>query len=198
MHGDTLSTVALGLLALYGLVTLVGRSALQRLRDDDSGWRGISGAPGSVAWWAGILLAVSVVVLGLVPLLAPAETTVSPWRVATSGLGFGLGLIFTLRAQLAMGRSWRIGVRQGEQTELCTDGPFAWCRNPVFTAMLATIGALVVCLPWLLVPWALMLVALELQVRVVEEPHLLSTHGDSYRAYARATGRFLPGLGRLS
>ncbi len=67
MPGDTLGTVALGLLTLYGLVTLGGRTALQRMRNDDSGWRGISGQPGSTAWWGGVLLAVSVVGLGLAP-----------------------------------------------------------------------------------------------------------------------------------
>jgi len=196
MHGDTLSTVALGLLTLYGLVTLVGRTALQRLREDDSGWRGISGKPGSVAWWAGVLLAVSVVGLGLAPALAPAETTVHGWRIVLGGVGFGLGFVFTLHAQLAMGRSWRIGVQTGEQTELRTDGPFGWCRNPVFTAMLVSTGALILWVPWLLAPWALMVFALELQVRVVEEPHLLAIHDSDYRRYAERTGRFLPRMGR--
>jgi protein-S-isoprenylcysteine O-methyltransferase Ste14 len=41
-------------------------------------------------------------------------------------------------------------------------------------------------------------VALELQVRVVEEPYLVRTHGDEYRAYASRVGRFIPGVGRFS
>lgn len=196
MHGDTLSSLALGLLTLYGFVALVGRTALQRLREDDSGWRGISGNPGSLPWSAGVLLGLSVVGLGLVPALAPGEATVSIPRIVLGGLGFSLGAMFTVHAQLAMGRSWRIGVQAGEQTELRTDGPFAWCRNPVFTAMLATTGALIVWVPWLLVPWTAMLLSLEVQVRCVEEPHLLQVHADAYREYARRTGRFVPGLGR--
>lgn len=36
--------------------------------------------------------------------------------------------------------------------------------------------------------------ALELQVRWVEEPHLLRAHGATYRAYMRRTGRFVPRL----
>ncbi|MGH1347061.1 MAG: methyltransferase family protein [Nannocystales bacterium] len=196
MHGDTLCSVALGLLTLYGLIALVGRTAILRLREEDTGWRGISGSPGSLAWWAGVLLVLSVVGLGLAPALAPAEPTVALWRVLLGGLGFGLGLTGTVLAQLAMGRSWRIGVQAGEQTELRTNGPFGWCRNPVFTAMLLTTGALVVWVPWLLLPWTLQLVALELQVRVVEEPHLLATHPEAYLRYAEETGRFLPRLGR--
>ncbi len=39
---------------------------------------------------------------------------------------------------------------------------------------------------------------LEIQVRFVEEPYLMRTHGDEYRAYASRVGRFLPGIGRMS
>lgn len=196
MAGDALPIVTLGLLTLYGLVVLFGRTALQRVREDDSGWRGISGRPGSIAWWAGVSLAISVVGLGLAPAFAPAEATVAPWRLIVGGLAFGLGFAVTVHAQLAMGRSWRIGVQAGERTELRTDGPFGWCRNPVFSGMLATTAGLALWVPWLLAPWALMLLSLELQVRVVEEPHLRTTHGETYRDYARRTGRFVPGLGR--
>lgn len=38
---------------------------------------------------------------------------------------------------------------------------------------------------------------LALQVRLVEEPYLLRTHGEVYRDWAARTGRFLPGVGRL-
>lgn len=37
-----------------------------------------------------------------------------------------------------------------------------------------------------------------MQVRLVEEPYLLRAHGHDHRAYAARTGRFLPGVGRLS
>ena len=36
-----------------------------------------------------------------------------------------------------------------------------------------------------------------LQVRIVEEPHLLRVHGSRYAAYAARVGQFFPGLGRL-
>jgi protein-S-isoprenylcysteine O-methyltransferase Ste14 len=41
-------------------------------------------------------------------------------------------------------------------------------------------------------------VALELQVRVVEEPYLQRAHGTTYVEYARRVGRFMPCVGRLS
>ena len=44
----------------------------------------------------------------------------------------------------------------------------------------------------------MLLIALQLQVRVVEEPYLITTHGETYRGYAATTGRFLLGIGRLA
>ena len=98
-----------------------------------------------------------------------------------------------------MGESWRIGVDEQERTELVTSGPFAVVRNPIFAAMLpASMGlALLVPNAVALVGLAALFIALEIQVRLVEEPYLLRAHGDSYRQYAARVGRFVPGLGRL-
>jgi protein-S-isoprenylcysteine O-methyltransferase Ste14 len=59
------------------------------------------------------------------------ERRVSPWRLL--GLaGIAGGLIGTYRAQLDMGRSWRIGVDAEEHTDLVADGLFRHARNPIF------------------------------------------------------------------
>jgi protein-S-isoprenylcysteine O-methyltransferase Ste14 len=73
-------------------------------------------------------------------------------------------------------------------------------RNPVFTAMALTGAGLAFIVPnWIeLGGVAVLVVALQLQVRVVEEPYLLATHGEQYRRYAATTGRFLPGLGHFA
>jgi protein-S-isoprenylcysteine O-methyltransferase Ste14 len=44
---------------------------------------------------------------------------------------------------------------------------------------------------------ACLVVAVELQVRLIEEPYLLATHGSTYQRYAAATGRFVLGIGRF-
>ena len=44
----------------------------------------------------------------------------------------------------------------------------------------------------------LLVVGIQLQVRLVEEPYLSRVHGVRYQAYAARAGRFLPGLGRLT
>ena len=43
----------------------------------------------------------------------------------------------------------------------------------------------------------LLVASIQLQVRRVEEPYLLRTHGDAYRAYAAQVGRFIPGVGMI-
>ena len=43
----------------------------------------------------------------------------------------------------------------------------------------------------------LLVAALEIQTRLVEEPYLLATHGDEYAGYASRVGRFFPLVGRL-
>ncbi len=198
MSSDVASIVALGSLALYGSFTLLGRSLVQRRQTGSTGWRGISGRPGSLAWWAGISMVLACIGLVLAPvigMLMPAE----PVSWIRLGLGAGawlVGTIVTIVAQLQMGDSWRIGVQEGERTELRTDGLFRWCRNPIFTGMLLTSGSMVLWVPMAALAWVMLWLGLSLQVRHVEEPHLLQVHGAAYRAYALRTGRFWPYVGR--
>jgi protein-S-isoprenylcysteine O-methyltransferase Ste14 len=100
---------------------------------------------------------------------------------------------------MAMGASWRIGVDESERTSLVTDGPFAVVRNPIFSAMLPTSLGLALMVPnWVaFVGVVALFLALELQVRVVEEPYLQRVHGHAYTEYADRVGRFIPGLGKL-
>jgi protein-S-isoprenylcysteine O-methyltransferase Ste14 len=118
---------------------------------------------------------------------------------AAGFLAFALGFALTVAAQMQMGASWRIGVRESEQTALVTHGIFAWMRNPIFTGMLLALVGMLLLVPTLLSLAALVvtLAGLELQVREVEEPHLRRSHGAAYLDYARRVGRFLPGIGRL-
>lgn len=111
----------------------------------------------------------------------------------------GLGLIIVLAAQSNMGRSWRIGVDQSETTDLVTGGIFSLIRNPIFLGMLLFWVGMALLAPNALsiASFAIALISIEVQVRLVEEPYLTRTHGDTYLAYASRTGRLLPGIGRL-
>ena len=118
-------------------------------------------------------------------------------RTPLAWFSFGLGLAATLYAQLTMGESWRVGVDESERTALVTDGPFALVRNPIFAAMIPTSLGLALMVPNVvaLAGFAALVLALEIQVRLVEEPYLRRVHGQAYARYAARTGRFAPRVG---
>ena len=41
----------------------------------------------------------------------------------------------------------------------------------------------------------LLVLTVEVQVRIVEEPYLATAHGDAYHDYLSGVGRFVPGVG---
>jgi protein-S-isoprenylcysteine O-methyltransferase Ste14 len=186
-------------------LAFVFRILLQLRRTGESGFRGISGSPGSLEWFAGVLFIVAIAIgvaahiLDVMDTIEPLDALDSAGVRATGLAIFLTGLIGTLYAQIAMGESWRVGVDEEERTPLVTSGPFAIVRNPIYAAYLpATLGlALLVPNVVALAGLVALLIALEIQVRLVEERHLLRAHGDSYRQYAARVGRFVPGLGRL-
>ncbi len=200
-----MAAFALILFTIYILAGFVLRTVLQLRRTGDSGFRGLSGTPGSARWWAGVLFAVALIagLLGPVVALAGVDPIAILDRDAVAAAGVVLavaGIIATVVTQAAMGTSWRIGVDPAETTGLVTSGPFALVRNPIFTAMAITGIGLALMVPNVvaLAGAVVLIVALHLQVRVVEEPYLLATHGHSYEHYAATTGRFLPRVGRLA
>lgn len=109
-----------------------------------------------------------------------------------------VGIVATFGAQLAMGDSWRADVDPNVRTRLVTTGPFRLVRNPVFTATAATLVGFALLVPHPLSPimLAATLVAIEIQVRLVEEPYLHRVHGAAWVKYARRVGRFVPRVGR--
>ncbi|MDC0720633.1 methyltransferase family protein [Nannocystis bainbridge] len=193
------------LLMILGFYAVAfGLRTYQHLRQTGStGFHGLSGRPGSVEWWGGALFVLGVVLSLVAPIAGllgwVASPEVGPGQFILGGGAVLVGIAATYAAQTAMGRSWRIGVRGEERTELVTAGPFALVRNPIFSCMLFTAAALVVVLPnaVALASFACLLLAVELQVRWVEEPYLLRVHGGKYRSYAGRVGRFVPGLGLL-
>jgi protein-S-isoprenylcysteine O-methyltransferase Ste14 len=197
--------LALLLFLLYTAVAFGVRSVQQKRRTGSTGFVGISGRPFSLAWFGGVLF---VLALALAPLAAVLELAglVAPlldppaWMSELGEQVIVLGVLLTFAAQLGMGDSWRIGVRESERTTLVTGGAFALVRNPIFSAMLLTAVGFLLLLPnpVALASLAALLLAVELQVRGVEEPYLLRTHGAAYRDYAARVGRFVPGLGRMS
>lgn len=201
--GIVLAGIVLAALILFAALAFGWRSWLQYRRTGSTGFKGISGRVGSAEWIGGVLLGVAFILATLAPVAALAGwSDARELPNALTALGATLvvaGIVGTLAAQLDMGASWRIGVDASERTALVSRGLFRVARNPIFTSMLFALAGEALLVPGLLSTTAFLaaLVGLELQVRLVEEPYLLRTHGDSYRVYASRVGRFLPFLGRL-
>jgi protein-S-isoprenylcysteine O-methyltransferase Ste14 len=197
--------LALALLGLYGLLAFGVRMAFQVRRTGSTGFKGLRGASGSLERIGGMLFVAAAVlsVAGPALVLAQAMSSVGALDGALANtLGVvlaSLGIVLTVVAQFAMGDAWRVGVDPSERTELVTDGPFALVRNPIYAAMIPSFTGIALLAPNIvtIAGAVLLIVALELQTRVIEEPYLLRVHGKQYAAYAARAGRFLPGIGCL-
>jgi protein-S-isoprenylcysteine O-methyltransferase Ste14 len=196
---------AFALYAFYLALTFGGRTLLQLRTTGSTGFKGIGGRPGSGEWIGGVLFAAAILLGFFAPLLGLAGA-MQPFAVLDRAVGHALGFVLffvglagTLLAQVAMGASWRIGVDEAEKTDLVTAGPFAWVRNLIFSAMILAFLGLALLVPNVaaLVGFAALVVAIEVQVRLVEEPYLLRTHRARYADYASRVERFVPGVGRL-
>jgi len=179
------------------------RTWVQWRRTGDTGWR-IRGAGQGQERAARVLLALGLVLAPAAPVADlvgwPRWSPLDAVGVQVAGVVLLVGgALLTVAAQFAMGRSWRIGVDRDERTDLVTDGLYRWARNPIYTGMLAASAGVALVLPNLVAAIGLVavVIGLELQVRLVEEPYLLDGHGESFRSYASRVGRFVPGFGRL-
>lgn len=194
---------ALALFAVYLTLGFVLRSVLQYRATGDTGFRGISGPVGSPRWWAGVLFVLALLTGVLGPIAAllgmqPIGVLSHRYVQTAAAVAAVVGIVLTVLAQLEMGSAWRIGVREGERTALVTQGWFSVVRNPIFSAMALTGAGLAFMVPNAVSigGLVLLLVALQLQLRVVEEPYLRVLNGAAYTSYEQSVGRFVPLLGR--
>jgi len=197
-----MAITALVLFGVYMAVAFGLRTWLQIRQTGNSGFRGLSGRVGSAEWWGGVLF-----IAALVAALGGTLADLAGWGTIDAlnlrwvnlvGVALTLaGIAATFAAQVSMGVSWRVGVDADERTDLVTDGAFAIARNPIFTAMGLTGIGLVLVVPNVVAMAGLvmLIVAVEMQVRGVEEPYLRRVHGAQWDAYTTRVGRFLPGLG---
>lgn len=198
-----MAALALVMYMVMFLVVFVLRTVVQKRTTGDSGIRaGVLGAAaGSLEWFAGWLLVLALVAGLAAPIveLAGFDPFVEiGWLRIVGAAVAAVGIALTFLAQTNMGTEWRIGIDTEERTGLVTEGAFRLVRNPIFSAMIVSgVGlALMVTNVVAIVGVVALVVAIELQVRFVEEPHLHRLHGDAYRAYAARVGRFVPGFGR--
>ncbi len=200
-----MAITALILYMIFAALGLGWRSWTQYRHTGSTGFRGIHGRPGSLEWFAGagfvaaILAGLAAPLLQLLGILTPVALLQAP-TIQTTGTVLAIaGIAATLYAQHDMGQSWRIGVDPSETTTLVRHGVFARVRNPIFTAMLIFAAGITLMTPnpLALAAFLVLLVTIELQVRVVEEPYLNTAHGQAYRDYCETVGRFVPHIGRI-
>ncbi len=200
-----MAAAALVLYCVSLALTFGVRIAVQVRRTGSTGVHGLPADAGPLEWLAGALFIAGLAMGAAAPVLALLGV-LEPIPALDGAVGhtFGVvigvtGIALTFAAQLAMGDSWRVGVDPDERTQLVTDGPFGLVRNPIYSAMLPTVFGLALMVPsaLALAAFVTLLLGLELQVRMVEEPYLLQAHGDAYAEYAARVGRFVPGLGLL-
>lgn len=192
--------VGLGLALFYLVFVVAGPLVITRTHTGQSALRSTRGAARMIS---GLFVAANVLILlGPTVDVAGSVHRLEPFdRVLLQSIGLvvaALALPLIVQARRTMGASWRIGVDTNERTPLVTDGLFGRVRHPIYTAMVVlAVGVFfvvpnIVCLVAAVAFW----IAVELQARTVEDPYLNKTHPD-YAAYAAATGRFVPGVGRL-
>lgn len=114
------------------------------------------------------------------------------WVGAGVGVAAGFLLTWTLRN---LGKNLTDTVVTRSEHTLVTTGPYAWIRHPFYTAFaLATVANALVAANWFILVTGVAVFAL-LAIRLrTEEANLIARFGDTYRAYATRTGRFVPRL----
>ncbi|NOX36367.1 MAG: isoprenylcysteine carboxylmethyltransferase family protein [Calditrichaeota bacterium] len=121
------------------------------------------------------------------------------FRVMSPSLSMGLGgflllisLFLSLAALIGLRDSWRVGVVDGQRTELITDGIYRLTRNPYFvsyllmffgyTLLLQNVILLVLsCIAFGFIHWMIRR----------EESYLTEVHGERYLEYKRRVPRYL-------
>ena len=194
---------AVGLLLVYLALAFGVRVTVALRTTGGTGIARLRGAPplellGGALFAGAIAMGIAAPILVLNDVIEPIDGLDQTPLHAVGFVFAGVGIAGTFLAQMAMGASWRIGVDQSDRTELVTGGVFSLCRNPIYTFMLIAWTGLALLVPtWLsIASVSAGILAFEIQVRLVEEPYLLRTHGEAFRAYASRVGRFLPGVGR--
>lgn len=124
---------------------------------------------------------------------------VTPWReLSRSSWLVSLplllaGLLVGLWAWLAIGlRRLRIMPEPGASTRLCTAGPYAWVRHPMYSGLLLFFLGVVGLAPTLASGGLWLVLGLVLWSKAMREERYLRRAFAEYDDYCRHTGRFLP------
>lgn len=101
-------------------------------------------------------------------------------------------LLISFLALMQMKDSWRIGIIEGDKTELITSGIYMISRNPYFVSYIFLFAGYIFLIPNLLVMVLSLLSFISMhQLILKEEQHLQSLHGIKYSEYKKRTPRYI-------
>lgn len=200
-----MATLAAWMLGGFAVLSFGVRVLIQLRTTGETGLIGLRAGASLADWLSGILF-IGGIAMGVASLILVLQGTLATIDAIDTPPISVIGIVLAAAggtavflAQLGMGPSWRIGVSDDQKTDLVTTGWFSLVRNPIYSAMVVGWTGFALMVPtWLSIAAVLAIAAgLELQVRAVEEPYLMRTHGAHYRDYASRVGRFVPGIGRF-
>ena len=166
--------------------------------------RQVGGGAGTKRAWMSILgIALQMVAFTLVWMiqrpLPPAGVPLKPGEIVLDVLApfLSVGSVWlSLAAVRTLGKQWSYEARVIEGHQLVTQGPYAWVRHPIYTAMLGKLLASNFAFGhWIGLVLAGTIYVIGTLIRIHSEEKLLrAAFGGQYEAYARRVPAFVPGL----
>ena len=104
----------------------------------------------------------------------------------------GLNLIFAIASLRDLGKSWRVGVIEEQETILIEEGVYRYSRNPYFVSYLLLFAAYTLLLKSILL-LVLSFIGFALVHAMIsrEEAYLDRVHGETYLRYKQRVPRYL-------
>ncbi|MGH1540929.1 MAG: methyltransferase family protein [Arenicella sp.] len=191
--------MALGIYIIFLCIAIGLRPLIQYRNTGDFGIRLVSRNANIITKLSSLMLMTGFLgslALTIIDFMNPLSGMIgkAPWQLWIGVFLGVVGIVITAIAQLQMGKDWRIGVDEAEQTGLVTRGLYRYSRNPIYSGVIIFILGLLLMVPnWLmLLLGGLIYLSIEMQVRGVEEPYLRNLHGQDFAEYCQQVGRYLP------
>lgn len=103
-----------------------------------------------------------------------------------------LNIVISGASLVNLKESWRVGVLEGQETELISSGIYRFTRNPYFVSYFLMFAAYTVILQNLLLLVLSVLGCVLVHKMVIkEEEYLYSVHGDNYLQYKNKVPRYI-------
>jgi protein-S-isoprenylcysteine O-methyltransferase Ste14 len=145
------------------------------------------------AFWAGVLIAISM--LFLAPHIAPSAAISDPVAAFAIGMvALVAGVVLRLWSFWVLGQYFTFTVKVSPDQPVVSAGPYRMLRHPGYAGgILATIGVAIMWGNWLsMATLTVSTVAIVIWRIRIEENALLASLGDRYRRYAAERKRLVP------